>query len=199
MNFTIGTGCPLFDLPGGKFFGATGQRLTLREEPKMTLTTEQIEVLIADLVECAVTEVLDLVPPAAPPHERLKANTDALDAAKQRLRDEFERLRRAEVTDAVRDVLAERARQVSAEGWTSEHDDAHDRGEMAGAGACYALASTTQHWAVGQAIKTFWPWAAEWWKPKSPRENLVRSAALILAEIERIDRSAAMQHRGETE
>lgn len=33
--------------------------------------------------------------------------------------------------DAARDVLAERARQISAEGWTPEHDDQHVDGEMA--------------------------------------------------------------------
>ncbi len=34
-------------------------------------------------------------------------------------------------TFASRDMLAERRRQVEAEGWTSEHDDEHDAGEMA--------------------------------------------------------------------
>ncbi|NPW56957.1 hypothetical protein HPR97_34090, partial [Pseudomonas aeruginosa] len=39
----------------------------------------------------------------------------------------------------------------------------------------------------------FWPWDEEWWKPKSARENLVRAGALVLAEIERLDRSATEQ------
>lgn len=36
-----------------------------------------------------------------------------------------------------------------------------------------------------------WPWtgwATEWFKPKDDRYNLVRAAALLLAEIERLDR-----------
>lgn len=33
-----------------------------------------------------------------------------------------------------------------------------------------------------------WPWGAEWWKPKEPRRDLVRAGALIIAEIERLDR-----------
>lgn len=101
------------------------------------------------------------------------------------------------LTDAVRDMLAERARQVSAEGWTPEHDDAHDNGEMARAAACYAmqvaldnigtpgLADATKH-----MIREMWPWSRNWWKPTDPRRDLVKAGALILAEIERLDRAA---------
>lgn len=35
------------------------------------------------------------------------------------------------MSKAADDVLAERARQMSMEGWTAEHDDTHDAGEMA--------------------------------------------------------------------
>ena len=34
-----------------------------------------------------------------------------------------------------------------------------------------------------------WPWAKSWWKPRDARANYVRAAALLLAEIERIDRA----------
>ena len=47
--------------------------------------------------------------------------------------------RREAGTQAASDVLAERARQIAAEGWTPEHDDEHDGGELARAGAAYAL------------------------------------------------------------
>jgi len=33
-----------------------------------------------------------------------------------------------------------------------------------------------------------WPWAKSWWKPASLRRSLVKAAALLIAEIERIDR-----------
>ncbi|MFD1330728.1 hypothetical protein ACFQ4O_01805 [Methylopila musalis] len=96
-------------------------------------------------------------------------------------------------TEAARDVLAERRRQVEAEGWTLEHDDAHDAGEMSAAGAAYAmsayLGTTTRYLALDPT--GFWPWDPSWWKPKSPREDLVRAGALILAEIERMDRAAS--------
>lgn len=85
-------------------------------------------------------------------------------------------------------VKAERLRQRSAEGWTPEHDDEHEDGQMAAAAACYALHTEP----VGNVrdYLRYWPWAAEWWKPKDRRSNLVRAAALLLAEIERLDRAA---------
>ncbi|HHK3879166.1 TPA: hypothetical protein ACRL4Y_005513 [Pseudomonas aeruginosa] len=86
------------------------------------------------------------------------------------------------------DVQAERRRQITAEGWTPEHDDEHNGGELADAAACYAL------WAGGinpGNWREFWPWAPEWLKHSEPRRMLVKAAALILAEIQRLDRAAA--------
>lgn len=91
---------------------------------------------------------------------------------------------KAAPVDAWRDVVAERRRQVEAEGWTPEHDDEHANGELALAAACYSV--TTYPQAVG--LLGFWPWGMKWWKPTDRRRNLVKAAALILAEIERIDR-----------
>lgn len=91
--------------------------------------------------------------------------------------------------DAISEIKAERERQRAEEGWTSEHDDTHDRGEMALAAGCYALNAAPERFANG-IVPIFWPWAREWWKPKSRRRDLVRAAALIVAEIERIDRAS---------
>lgn len=96
-------------------------------------------------------------------------------------------------TNAVRDVLAERRRQVEIEGWTPEHDDQHVAGGMAEAAACYATSARwwQMRWNPASVPDRMpWPWARRWWKPKGPREDLVRAAALILAEIERLDRAA---------
>ena len=92
------------------------------------------------------------------------------------------------MTRAARDVLAERQRQIEVEGWTPEHDDAHSLGQMAGAALCY-LAEDIPHWARQQAHGCYWPWDAEWWNPGDHRRNLVKAGALILAEIERLDRA----------
>ena len=83
------------------------------------------------------------------------------------------------------DVAAERRRQVEAEGWTPEHDDEHSTQELAFAAACYATADE------GDAPPAVWPWHLSWWKPTDRRHNLVKAGALILAEIDRIDRTAA--------
>lgn len=98
------------------------------------------------------------------------------------------------MTDAARDVLAERRRQVEVEGWTPERDDhEHDRGQLACAAGCYALHSAlmTEGYpdAFAEKVPAPWPWSPEWWKPKDARRNLVKAGALILAEIERLDRA----------
>lgn len=93
------------------------------------------------------------------------------------------------MADILDEIAAERARQIADEGWTLEHDDKHASGELAGAAACYAL-NGIAHWAARQAVEMFWPWNREWWKPKDRRRDLVRAAALIVAEIERIDRAS---------
>ena len=95
-------------------------------------------------------------------------------------------------TQGARDVLAERERQVMQEGWTPGHDDSHDDGQMAAAAGYYALASSFPHERdLGRGhVPPYWPWKKSWWKPTTKRRNLVKAAALILAEIERIDRAA---------
>jgi hypothetical protein len=104
------------------------------------------------------------------------------------------------------DVIAERERQKTVEGWTLEHDDQHEFGDIALAAAAYA-ANSSRRGHQGDVFVSrnnrpahragwfnlpglLWPWDISWWKPKDPRQDLVRAGALILAEIERIDRKA---------
>ncbi len=82
--------------------------------------------------------------------------------------------------EAVADIASERRRQMEVEGWTAEHDDQHDLGQMAGDAASYAVGSPD--W--------YWPWDRKWWKPTNRRRNLIKAGALIVAEIERLDRAA---------
>lgn len=102
---------------------------------------------------------------------------------------------------AILDVLAERQRQIQAEGWSLTHDDEHDAGDMAAAGASYALnaADVLHPFSQGDGggdMPDCWPWASVWWKPSSPRRDLVKACALILAEIERIDRAETHAQQG---
>lgn len=106
---------------------------------------------------------------------------------------------------ATSDVIAERQRQVSAEGWTAEHDDEHSNGELAGSAACYAQHVNSRGWIYATNPESYqsenesssWPWSPDWWKPSNPRRDLVKAGALILAEIERLDRAAGIQVEGE--
>ncbi|HGN0536602.1 TPA: hypothetical protein ACKRLH_001837 [Pseudomonas aeruginosa] len=100
------------------------------------------------------------------------------------------------VPQAWLDVQAERRRQIEAEGWTPEHDDAHSHGQMARAAACYALAgsSAPNDGTAALLVSLAWPWDEQWWKPTSARRDLVKACALALAEIERLDRAGISQN-----
>ncbi len=93
-------------------------------------------------------------------------------------------------TKAARDVLRERARQVTGEGFSAARDDCYTKRELAQAAAIYAA------WSVAETpppedVRTIWPWDMSWFKPINQRRSLVKAGALILAEIERLDRESA--------
>jgi hypothetical protein len=102
---------------------------------------------------------------------------------------------------AILDVVAERRRQTEVEGFSPDHDDKHDRGQLVRAAVNYAAAASVSIYLGrshdftepppfrehGQAVR--WPWGDRWWKPGKARRMLVKAASLIIAEIERIDRS----------
>lgn len=104
-------------------------------------------------------------------------------------------------TQAQDDVLAERQRQVATEGYDAAHDDEHELGELALAASYYAVTSAASllPWptaglpsnrpALQLKADFLWPWSPNDRKPKSGRDDLVRAAALIIAEIERRDRA----------
>lgn len=97
-------------------------------------------------------------------------------------------------------IAAERARQIAAEGWSEEHDDAeHQAGELAAAAAAYALAPGSKHRMEPNGdprIPDVWPWEQGWWKPKWTSQTgkegrlreLVVAGALLAAEIDRLQR-----------
>ncbi|HID8123701.1 TPA: hypothetical protein ACXIFE_002574 [Pseudomonas aeruginosa] len=87
------------------------------------------------------------------------------------------------VPQAWLDVQAERRRQNTAEGWTPEHDDLYCAAELPRAAAAYILNGANDE------APAIWPFSAKWWKPRDARSNYVRAGALILAEIERLDRA----------
>jgi hypothetical protein len=94
-------------------------------------------------------------------------------------------------TPAIVDICRERMRQVRQEGWSPEHDDTHSAGELAAAAACYAASAKGHGFILLDRAPSRWPWSADWWKPTSRRRDLVKAGALIVAEIERLDRATA--------
>lgn len=114
---------------------------------------------------------------------------DELEAAEKRIAE----LQILAFNPALLDVIAERQRQRAVEGWTSEHDDAYQNSELADAAACYAIHAHNQ----GFSTPAHWPWSPDWWKQSGARRDLVKAGALILAEIERIDRAAGIGVKGE--
>ena len=108
-------------------------------------------------------------------------------------------------SQAAIDVLAERRRQITQEGWDAQHDDHNDSGELSRAAACYAwfgslpdeyredVGSVFPVYGAYGVLHALWPWASDWWKPKDPRRDLVRAGALIVAEIERLDRRSLLE------
>lgn len=92
------------------------------------------------------------------------------------------------------EILFERARQIAIEG---KNDAVNTDGQLARAAGGYALFAggaknlekrKERGW-PGKIISVprHWPWEVKFFKPHSPRRALVIAAALIIAEIERLD------------
>ena len=93
-------------------------------------------------------------------------------------------------------IARERERQVSAEGWTPEHDDQHTQCELIQAAIGYAAyvgyVATEGEDPMDPLID--WPWEDNAWKPSGdPVRNLVKAGALIAAEIDRLLRAKAVK------
>lgn len=95
-------------------------------------------------------------------------------------------------------IDAERQRQINSEGWTPEHDDGEDHGELLAAALCYGRAAMTSinpdsmHAAAPVGAPVDWPWMQDEYKPvwSDPIRNLERAGALIAAEIDRLERAS---------
>lgn len=87
------------------------------------------------------------------------------------------------------DAYKERRRQQIDKGYNTFHDDAHKAGQLANAAACYAINIES----TGASIEIhgqLWP---EGWEAPKPgdtrRQELIKAIALLLAEVERLDRA----------
>ncbi|WP_019919083.1 hypothetical protein [Methyloversatilis discipulorum] len=104
------------------------------------------------------------------------------------------------MTQAATDVLAERQRQISAEGWTPDHDDEHVCDEIAAMACFYAMPPGARDWdasSTGYGASFGAAILPEGWEPKTGdrRRELIKAGALIIAEIERLDRAEAASRK----
>lgn len=96
-------------------------------------------------------------------------------------------------TQAARDVLAERQRQIEVEGYDADYDNGSVKHELSFAAVSYiAFGKGASDERLSLPPST-WPWAKSLWKPKNRRADLVRAGALIIAEIDRLDRNEAVK------
>lgn len=95
------------------------------------------------------------------------------------------------VTHTTLAVAHERDRQRTQEGWDTHHDLGHPAGTLLAAGACYL--SIVHQGSDGRLavhtdppVPADWPFDPAWWKPSpDPIRNLVKGAALVIAEGDR--------------
>ncbi len=92
--------------------------------------------------------------------------------------------------DIATEFAAERRRQVVVRGYSEKHDDeVNAHGQLAEAASCYIRATSERSWS------STWPWRREAFKPgantiEGKRRDLVKAGALLIAEIQRLDRMA---------
>lgn len=98
-----------------------------------------------------------------------------------------------------RDVMDERLEQLQ-RGYDAAHDDASTSGELAMAASCYALPDEFRYGNVEHPSDIVTPdnyplsWALKHWRPSpdNRRKELVKAAALIFAEIARLERMGSV-------
>lgn len=94
--------------------------------------------------------------------------------------------------NALQEIEHERLRQESDEGWTPEHDDSHEGGDLAHAAAAYAMGKMAIVNIGGERTR-LWPWEDAYWKDgDTRRRQLVKAGALIVAELERLERASTL-------
>lgn len=108
---------------------------------------------------------------------------------------EEELLKPREIYGVLMEIASERAKQIS-KGFDASHDDEHACDEIAAVAAWYAMPEVCRDWdmyddsfgsTIGESIlPEDWPTPTE----TDRRKQLIKAAALLVAEIERLDRDA---------
>ena len=112
-------------------------------------------------------------------------------------------------------IAEERLRQATHESYTAEHDDTHNKRQLARAAAGYLTHYAERAWVLDPVAAAALPgngpeasakyyqandapdiWPFDWaddWKPKDIMSDLIRAGALVAAEIDRLQRIASMK------
>lgn len=91
------------------------------------------------------------------------------------------------------EIKTEREKQRG-KGFDSSHDDRYTDNELPQAAIAYALNAALPQAHVDCPF--FWPWAVQCFKPEGRRADMIKAAALLVAEIERMDRAIAAKTTG---
>lgn len=138
----------------------------------MTLTTEQLKHILDNPDEFSLSQVQEMA-------VEILSN------------------RALATTKAISDVIAERQLQQD-KGRDNAHDDGYIDGVLALAGAAFAVSGAGFN-RVGTyrlRARNLWPFPKETFKPAGDvnrRHDLVRGAAMIIAEIDKMDRATALE------
>lgn len=85
----------------------------------------------------------------------------------------------------LREIEAERERQIDVCGYTIEHDDRLFTEMLMDAALAYESHAMGEAVYKENGVPRGWPFKAEAWKPTEPRRDLVKAGALAIAEQER--------------
>lgn len=98
-----------------------------------------------------------------------------------------------EMALAAMDVMRERLRQITDKGHTITDDDLCTQGELGSCAIAFIQAANAHEFGLSEDdLQVFWPWEDPPFEPDEDRiRNLVKAAALILAELERLARANA--------
>jgi hypothetical protein len=99
-------------------------------------------------------------------------------------------LNRTDGREAIQMIDEERRRHV-AKGFSSDHDDGLDKGQLGHLAACYAAGSTDVTVLTKHETSALWPsaWESQLLTAPTRLRQLVIAGALIVAEIERLQRA----------
>jgi hypothetical protein len=101
----------------------------------------------------------------------------------------------------LREVLDERNRQINSKGYDEHHDNVYTQNELIRAADSYVSNVIQRGWVYNEnnpekyqkeEVPEYFPFDDCFWKPENPRKDLVKAVAMLIAELERIERMSKL-------